>query len=96
MKNGFSSRLNNALPLIFLVLGIAFGACVIVFANSNTETLIAHRTFPSGTVPVDETTNGAFYGQGVYGAAIVSAACFICAALTASRRYVIQGQQVTT
>lgn len=87
MKNSFSTSLLNALPLIFLLLGIVFGACVVIFANSNTETLITHQTIPAGAVPIDETTNGAYFGQGAIAAAIVSASCFIAAAITGRHRH---------
>lgn len=82
------SPLLNILPIIFLILGVGFAACVIIFANANVETLIAHQTVGTtgSTVPIDETTNGAYFGEGVYGSAIVAATCFICAAITASRR----------
>ena len=82
------SSFADYLPMIFLILGVIFGACVIVFANANTETLTTYQTFgpAANTAPVDETTNGAYYGEGVFGAAVVSAACFIAAAITSRRR----------
>lgn len=88
MRNNLGNTLANNLPLIFLLLGIAFGACVIVFANANTETLITHQTIgaTASTVPIDETTNGPYYGDGVFGCAIISAACFTCAAITSTFR----------
>ena len=88
MRTSFSTSLNNALPIIFLLIGIGFSICVVFFANANTETLISHQTVgaTNTTVPIDETTNGAYYGQGVYGSALIAATCFICAAITSYKR----------